>query len=81
MQEKGIIKKNPDHLTLEQLHEEYKDKYKLDDYENLRIPRPWDDEETKLDQLRSQNKKVTTVKEVRAALKQKNESVDKFAEK
>ena len=61
----GIIRKNPDHLTLEQLHEEYKDQYNLEEYENLRIPKPWDEEETKLDKLRSQNKKIKSVKEIR----------------
>ena len=65
LQEKGIIRKNPEHLTLEQLHDEYKDKFNLEDYENLRIPKPWDNDETKLDQLRTSNKKLKSVKETR----------------
>ena len=65
LQDQGIIRKNPDHLTLEQLHDEYKDKFNLEDYENLRIPKPWDEEETKLDVLRTQNKKLKTVKQAR----------------
>jgi hypothetical protein len=65
LQEKGIIRKNPEHLTLEQLHDEYKDKFNLEDYENLRIPKPWDNDETKLDQSRTSNKKLKSVKETR----------------
>ena len=44
LREKGILKKPEE--SLEKLHEEYMQKQYSENYENLRIPRPWEDEGT-----------------------------------
>ena len=46
LREKGILKKPEE--SLEKLHEEYMQKQYSENYENLRIPRPWEDEGTGL---------------------------------
>merc|ERR1712079_988769 len=51
---------------LENLYEEYmeQNQEKLEDYENLRIPRPWEDE-TKVDLMRQENRRLKTPREIR----------------
>ena len=43
---------------------------KLEDYENLRIPRPWEDE-TKVDLMRQENRRLKTPREIRDASRNK----------
>merc|ERR1712109_416955 len=46
LKDKGVFKRDPNELTLE-------------NYENLRIPRPWEDE-TKVDLMRQENRRLKT---------------------
>jgi len=62
LREKGILKKPEE--SLEKLHEEYMQKQYSENYENLRIPRPWEDEGT-VDENRKQNKVLKNIKQLR----------------
>jgi len=72
LKDKGVFKRDPNELTLENLYEEYmeQNQEKLEDYENLRIPRPWEDE-TKVDLMRQENRRLKTPREIRDASRNK----------
>lgn len=79
---KGIFKRDPNELSLEKLYEEYMEKDYKDDFENKRIPRPWESgENNPLVQAQKANKKVLSVREAKArfAERQRQNEVDYFA--
>jgi len=71
LKDQGVFKRNPEELTLENLYEEYMEKNedKLDNYENLRIPRPeyFGEEKTTVDFMRQENPRLKTPREIRQA--------------
>jgi len=76
--DKGILKRGADELSLENLYEEYIDKNQesLDNYENLRIPRPWEDE-TKVDDMRKSDtrlklKSISQIKQEKSEARKKS---------
>jgi len=73
LKDKGVFKRDPNELTLENLYEEYmeQNQEKLEDYENLRIPRPWEDE-TKVDLMRQENRRLKTPREIRQGVASRN---------
>ena len=80
LKDQGIIKRNPEEISLENLHEEYlkKNKDNLEEYENLRIPKPWDEQEEQIDVMRKQNRKIKGVRELKRELLAKgNEKLQK----
>lgn len=66
----GVIKRDAKELTLEILGEEIieKNQDSLENYENLRIPRPWEDQ-TEVDFMREKNRQVKSIKEIKAEIK------------
>jgi len=66
LKDQGLFKRDPNELTLENLYEEYmeKNEEKLGNYENLRIPRPWEDE-TKVDFMRQENRRLKSPRDIR----------------
>lgn len=62
LKQKGVIKR--EEVSLEELHAEYMQKQYSEKYENLRIPRPWEDE-TQVDINRKANKKIRSIREIR----------------
>jgi len=66
LKNQGVIKRDPNELTLEILGEEIieKNQDSLENYENLRIPRPWEDQ-TEVDFMRQKNRQVKSIKEIK----------------
>merc|ERR1719490_726222 len=66
LKNQGVIKRDPNELTLEKLGVEIieKNQDNLENYENLRIPRPWEDQ-TEVDFMRQKNRQVKSIKEIK----------------
>jgi len=66
LKKQGVIKRDPNELTLEKLGVEIieKNQDSLENYENLRIPRPWEDQ-TEVDFMRQKNRQVKGIKEIK----------------
>merc|ERR1712086_977704 len=66
LKNQGVIKRDPNELTLEKLGVEIieKNQDSLENYENLRIPRPWEDQ-TEVDLMRQKNRQVKSIKEIK----------------
>jgi len=66
LKNQGVIKRDPNELTLEKLGVEIieKNQDSLENYENLRIPRPWEDQ-TEVDFMRQKNRQVKSIKEIK----------------
>jgi len=66
LKNQGVIKRDPNELTLEKLGVEIieKNQDSLENYENLRIPRPWEDQ-SEVDFMRQKNRQFKSIKEIK----------------
>jgi len=74
----GVIRRDPGELSLENLYGEYMEQNEknLENYDNLRIPRPWEDE-TQVDLMRKENRRIKTFKEIKEAQALKEAAANK----